>query len=474
MSSGNVDLMDRLRRFPGLERVPREELVKAVYLKDKRALPDDLKRLLDSITVLRIPVEDAEDISHILGVATGEVAGISLGLPADSLHYVRTRLAMMKDRELAVDWTPREDPFDGEILPQLDGFQVDLAKLKRVELDEENGVVLCGVGARWREVFETCESMGWIFPLSPILPSNPYLGDVVGGTAFLASFKGGPEAYVRNIDFLSPDGRYGESGFDLVPNNAAGYDLNSLMLVMGRHMIIPVSVTFTLLPMASTVKTSRYSVWSPEALVEAMRNLINTRVQPLRVSFGDGTGSLLAFGREGEPTIEIVLAGTEETLPVQQKLVDAAFKEGANKEEVEGLTHVTQSAPGGDAPPSLLVEFRASLADLQLILQDVTSWVEAQGSGFGIIGSLYQAGTVSVIPFISGQTNRGERFTRVLELAQIARKHSCRLRNNPTIHLLSPEANLGKRFALVRRMKERVDLPHVINPSSLLMVPRDL
>jgi hypothetical protein len=471
MPIGNVDLMDRLRALPALERLSREDLVRAVYLRDRRTLPQDFKRLLETISVIRIRAESPEDVVEAVKVATGEVAGVSLGLTADSLHYVRTRLAMMKDREVAVDWAPREDPFDSEIVPHLDGFQVDLSALKAVDLNEDVGVVRCEAGATWWEVYEACSEKGWLLPVFPMLPYPCYVGDIVGGTSTLASFKGGPEAYLRNVDYISPDGHYCESGFDLVPNSAAGYDLNSLMMVMGRHIAIPISLTFALIPLAPVQKTLRYMLDDLEALTGALTAVLKSRIQPLKILFGDALGSEVALGKAGNLTVEIVIQGTEESVAAQQKRLDAAFPEGAQREEVEGIVQPLQRLGPGQAPAQL-AEIRANLADVQPLMQDLASWLEEQGPDFGLVGSLSQGGTVALVPFINRAANRGERFDRLLELLHMSRRHGCRLRDNHTVHLLSPETNLEKRFALVRRIKERVDLPNVINPSSLMWIPQ--
>ncbi|MEE9236760.1 MAG: FAD-binding protein [Thermoplasmata archaeon] len=473
MPLGSADFREMLAGFPGLRALPREKLAKAVYLRDRRALPEEMKRLFDGVNIVRIPVREPEDVSRAIQVANGEIAGIYLGLKADALHYMRRRLAITKDREISVSWGPKEDVFDGEILPQLDGFELDLSDLKGVEIDGEHGIVRCGVGARWNEVFEACKSKGWLFPLFPTLPLNHYIGDIVDGTASLISYRGDAARCVRNIDFLTPDARYGESGFDRVPNSAAGYDLNSLLLIMGRHVSIPVSVTFTLVPCVEGTKTLRYGLESTEHLLGALEEMVRTRLQPLKVVFGDGVASRVAFGREEGPTMEVSLHGTEETLPPQEEIVDSLFKENVEKKEIDGLAHPLQGPPRR-VPPSPLAELRSSLADLAPLLNALTSWREAQGDSFGVIGTLFESGTIGLLPFIDRATNRGERFDRLLELVQIARAHRCRLRGNTTLQLLSPESNLEKRFALVRRIKEEVDLPNVVNPSGLLWVPQGL
>ncbi len=469
----DVDFREKLAGYPGLQALPREELVRAVYLRDRHILPDDLKRLFESVSVIRIPVAEAEEISLAIGVATGEIASVNLGLASDSLHYVRTQLAMMRDRELSVDWGPKEDPFDGEVLPHLDGFHLDLSNLKGISLDEENGTVRCEVGTRWKDVFDTCASQGWLFPLFPIFPHDHLMGDIVAGTAILTSYSGGPERYVRNIDFLAADTRYGESGFDQVPNNASGYDLNSLLLAMGRNLAVPVSVTFTLLPAVEAVRIFRYAPESMEDLVASLRGIAGSQGQPLKVIFGDGTASKVSLGGNEGLTVEVALRGTEETLPVQQKQLDSAFKKETKKTEVDGLAHPLVTPTKGRGPTPL-VEVRASLADVQPLVDDIVAWAEGQGPGLGIIGTLSQGGTAGLLPFAQKPLNRGERFDRVLELVQIARKHRCRLRYSPLLHLLSPESNMEKRFNLARRIKERVDLPNVINPSNVLWVPRGL
>lgn len=473
MATGQMDFLEALTAFPSLQALPREQLVKAVYLKDRRSLPDELKKLYETARAVRIPAEEPEDIARAVEVANGEVAAVNLGLPSDVMHYARTRLSMGKDRELSVDWGPRSDPLDGEVLPQLDGFELNLEGFRDVNIDDENAVVRCGVGARWREVFEHCRSRGWVFPLFPLLPIDQYIGDVIAGTATLVSYSGGPEACIRNVDLITPDARYGETGFDLVPNSAAGYDLNSLMTVMGRNLGIPVSVSFTLLSCFEDSKTFRFTLKGTEDMVKGLTNLAKTKVRPLKVVFGEGTASQSAFGVAGGPVVEVTIQGMDETVAPQEKALESAFGEGAEKETLEGIYHPLTKAPPRVAP-SPLAEVRTSLRDFGALLQDFMGWKESSGPAFGVVGYLMESGTVGMQPMSSGPVSRGERFGRLVEIVQIARKHRCRLRTSPVIHLLEPETNLEKRFALIRRIKAEVDRPNVVNPSGVLWVPSSL
>ncbi len=270
---------------------------------------------------------------------------------------------------------------------------------------------------------------------------------------------------------MAPDARYGQSGFDLVPNAAAGYDLNSLMLVMGRHVSIPASMTFSLLCSAEDCRTFRYTLESAEEMLEILKGVSRTRMQPLKVVFGDGTAAKVAFGKQGGPAVEVTLHGTEASLPVQEKALDSLFKEVMQKEELEGLVHPLQDE-ARRVPPAPLVEVRASIVDLKPLMEELLTWREAQGSHFGLVGSLFEDGTVSLLPFSEGPVSRGERFDRLLELTQVTRRHRCRLRNNPVLQLLSPESGVENRLALVRRIKARMDMPSVINPSGVLWLPQ--
>lgn len=464
-----ADFREMLARFPGLQALPREQLVKAVYLRDRRTLPDGVKRLFDTATVVRVPAEEAEDVARAIDVANGEVAAVNLGLPADALHYVRTRLAMERDREVTVSWGPRSDALEGEVLPQLDGFELDLRKFQTVEVDHERGVVRCGVGATWKQAFDACRRQGWLFPLFPPLPLNPYVGDLLRGTALLTSYGGDASQYLRNVDFLGPDGAYSQSGFDGVPNCAAGYDLNALMLAMGQSLGIPVSATLALTGAAEDARTLRYPGEGLD-LTEALQAVEASGVRPLSLLFGDATASRVAWGAEGS-TVTLTLHGTEETLPYQEEAVDAAFGGETAKEAHEGLVHVLQKG-ARRKEPAALAEFLVALPDLAAWLEELTAWREERGPAFGWMGSLSEGGTVSLVPFHEEPLSRGERFDRLYELVLLARKRPGRLRTTPVLQLLEPESGGERRFELIRRIKAGVDLPTVVDPSGVLWVPR--
>ncbi len=468
MPLAHTDFREMIASFPGLRALHRAEQAKAVYLRDKRTLPEDLKRLFDGVSVVRLPMEEADDVAHAISVATGEVASVSLGLRGDTLHYVRRSLEMMRDREVTVDWIPRSNVFDGDVLPQLDGFLLDLSAFNRIGVDRENGLVTAGVGALWSAVHEACMSTGWFPPVFPALPMDTYVGDIVRGETILDSFRGGPETCVRNVDFISADATYGESGFDNVPNSAAGYDLNSLLVAAKGHLTIPLSVTLSLMPSAENLTRRTYSMKTLEELVTSLPKVSRVGILPLRVAFQDETATEVIAGKKGV-TVNVLLHGTEETLPSQSKALDDALGEGV---EVEEGPFEPTYAIAGNRTLSPLAELRLATSDLAPLLEDLSTWQEAQASLVGLAGSLYEGETVSLVPFLAKKAGRGERFDRLVELVELVRKHRGQVRSNQLVQLLTPEDRLENRFNLVRRIKARLDLPLVVNPSGLLWAPK--
>ncbi|MFQ6013383.1 MAG: FAD-binding oxidoreductase [Thermoplasmata archaeon] len=476
--------MGILQSSPGLERRPEEELVKILYLRDKRALPEEMKRLFAQTTVIPLKMGETRDVAEAMRFVSGEVAGVNLGGASGTLHYVRRSLNMLKDRDLSVDWTPRKDPLEGDILPLFDGLLLDLTDFHGVEVDPERGILRCEVGATWRDAFEAAEQAHRLLPLFPVLPSNPFMGDLVAGSALLSSYHGGPHAYLRNVDFLGPDTNYSQSGFDDVPNNATGYDLNALLLTMGRNLGIPLSLTLRILPFART-KAARYTFESQEEVLKALQALGQSSLQPLRVVFGDPTASAVALdGGEGY-ALEVDLSGSEETLARGEKALEAMAGEATPGEGREGFAHLLEGATR-KRPPFPLAEIRTSLANLPALWEELAAWARTRGSAFGLAGTLQEAGTARILPFMRGNIrgtsttggpvdqvlHRGDRFNLVVDLVRIAQRHPCRVRNTQVTQLLSADTQLRKRFALVRRLKAGIDLGNIINPSGLLWVPR--
>jgi hypothetical protein len=484
VAAGNRDFMAVLRPYPALERLPEEELVKIVYLRDKRALPDEIKRLFDQATIIPVKMHETRDVAEAMRFASGEAAGVNLGGASGTIHYVRQSLEMLKDRELGVDWEPRTDPLEGDVLPLFDGLLLDLSEFTGVEVNPENHTLRCEVGATWRDVSEAAQQAGHLLPLFPVLPANPYMGDLIAGTALLSSYAGGPRDILRNVDLLNPDTSYAQSGFDLVPNNATGYDLNALLLMMGRNLGIPVSLTLRLLPF-DHMRAVRFAFASWDDLFKALQAVDQASLDPLRVVFGDPVASAVGLnGGEGY-TLEVDLAGPEEVLASQEKALEAAVGEETPGEATEGLEHLHEAATR-EKPPFHLAEIRASLADLSALWEELATWVGVRGNAFGLAGSLREGGTVHVLPFMRGDIrgtsttggpvdqvlHRGDRFDRLTELVRIAQRHPCRVRNTQVSQLLARDREMGKRFGLVRGIKQAVDLASIINPSGLLWVPR--
>ncbi len=476
--------MGVLRPFSALERLPEEELVKIVYLRDKRALPDAIKRLFDQATVLPIKMEETRNVAEAMRFASGEVAGVNLGGASGTIHYVRRSLEMLKDRDLSVDWGPRQDPLEGDVLPLFDGLLLDLSEFNGVEVHPEANTLRAEVGATWRDVSEAAQQAHRLLPLFPVLPTNPYMGDLIAGSALLSSFAGGPETYIRNVDLLGSDTSYSRSGFDLVPNNATGYDLNSLLLIMGRNLGIPISLTLRLLPLEHT-RAIRFSFESWAGLLKALQDIAEAPLEPLRVVFGDPVASAVGLdGGEGY-TLEVDLGGAEEVLAGQEKALRATVGEETPGEGTDGLGHLYEAATRKKAPFHL-AEIMTSLVDLPILWEDLATWVRVRGSAFGLAGSLQEGRTVHLLPFMRGDIrgtstpggpvdavlHRGDRFNRIVELVKIAQRHPCRVRNTQVGQLLAQDIQMGKRFALARRIKQGVDLANIINPSGLLWVPQ--
>ncbi len=484
MAVGYRDFMGVLRPYPALERLPEGELVKIVYLRDKRALPDAIKRLFDQATVIPVKMEETRDVAEAMRFASGEVAGVNLGGASGTIHYVRRSLQMLKDRDLSVDWGPREDPLEGDVLPLFDGLLLDLSQFRGVEVHPENNTLRAEVGATWQEVSEAAQQAHRLFPLFPVLPTNPYIGDIIGGTALLSSYAGGPESYLRNVDFLGAETSYSQSGFDLVPNNATGYDLNSLLLVMGRNLGIPISLTLRVLPFDRT-RAVRFTFESWDGVLKALQAIADAPLEPLRVVFGDPAASAVGLdGGEGY-ALEVDLGGAEEGLAGQEKALQATLGEQAPGEGTDGLGHLQEAATREKAPFHL-AEIMTSLVDLPALWEELTTWVGVRGSAFGLAGSMQEGGTVRILPFMRGDIrgtsttggpvdqglHRGDRFNRITELVKIAQRHPCRVRNTQVGQLLVQDTQMGKRFALARRIKQGVDLANIINPSGLLWVPQ--
>ena len=484
MAAGYRDFMGVLRPFPALERLPDEELVKIVYLRDKRALPDAIKRLFDQATVLSIKMEETRDVAEAMRFASGETAGVNLGGASGTIHYVRRSLEQLKDRDLSVDWGPREDPLQGDVLPLFDGLLLDLSEFRGVEVHPEANTLRAEVGATWRDVSEAAQQAHRLLPLFPVLPTNPYMGDLIAGSGLLSSFAGGPETYIRNIDLLGSDTSYSQSGFDLVPNNATGYDLNSLLLIMGRNLGIPLSLTLRLLPLDRT-RAIRFAFESWAGLLKALQNIAEAPLQPLRVVFGDPVASAVGLdGGEGF-TLEVDLGAAEEVMAGQEESLQAAVGDATLGEGRDGLGHLHEAATR-EKGPYHLAEIQTSLVDLAPLWEELATWVGVRGSAFGLAGTLQEGGTVHVLPFMRGDIrgtsttggpvdqvlHRGDRFNRITELVKIAQRHPCRVRNTQVGQLLTSDTQMRKRFALARRIKRGIDLGSIINPSGLLWVPQ--
>ncbi len=470
MPRGLVDFLQVLAGHPTLKGVEPGEMARAVYMHDKYVLPDDIMQILGRGPDATLKASRPEDVSQAVRVASGEVSAAALGLPARQFHYLRTTLGMERGREFSVDWQRNVDPYDDELLPMQGGFLMDVSALSTIEVREDLGVVRAGVGALWKDVQAAATAKGFDLDLFPIVPMDFAIGDLVGGAAPFGSRSGRLEAAVRNIEVVLPDGRMASLGYDGVPPNASGYDLVALYLRGGQHLALPHTFALTLAPAGKIRRVLAYTYPDASAMVGVLTKLAKARLALARVLIHDQVA--WAMSHRGEAlgvVLEVAFRAPEAVAPALEKALDGL---------AAGHTGKAEALSPLDAPS----EFRRASQNLRTagILGEVlcTPATVAEvfekllelGPAMGIFGAVQGAG-ISLVPFSRRPLSRRERFDLVVKIKEEI-VGLARLAGPQLLLLLDGGEAIRQGFNLVRRIKDKVDLPSTINPSRALLVPQ--
>ncbi|TLZ50851.1 MAG: FAD-binding oxidoreductase [Methanobacteriota archaeon] len=199
----DLQLVQDATAIPALREVVREALIRAMFVRDERALPKDVVRVLTRKADVTVRVKDEIEVREAVRVANGETSTVDLGRPADEFHYYRRQLGMGKDQSWGVCTRPSLVQTYEWIVPPQGGILVDTSALADVEVDGISYVAKAGAGARWKDLYDRAVAAGMLPSVFPAVPLDFAVGDALVGDAKFRSYRSSFSSAVYDVRGLA-------------------------------------------------------------------------------------------------------------------------------------------------------------------------------------------------------------------------------------------------------------------------------
>ncbi len=455
---------------PALAEVIREDLIRALFVRDDRLLPADVVAPLAKGPAITVKVKNEEDVRRLVRVANGHGSTTSLGLGAEDYHYVRMQLAIGKDRDIGISMKPSTLTTYDWIVPPQGGILVDPGGLDGVEVDPAGHQAVVGVGAKWKSLYDRARELGRFVPFLPHVPLDYAMGDAIFGDAVFSAYAAPFLSYVYGLRVISPSGDRARAGFDEVPPLGTGYDIVELSLAAGAEWVIPVALAVRLAPRPPVMRTLEYGFGDPAKAAEAVDRLTKSGRTILWARVFDERSWPLAqpISAPGPWVIEVGLGGTAAAVAAAEKALDALLagptaKVATTPDFETGAAAYAKT--GGKVGRLLFVgEVVAPARRFGALYLSLRAAAEKEGQRFGAFTTLSARGTASMSVFFEAVRDR----PRAYEMSRVVRTAVASvpgaLFESRLGQLWSMDPVYRKRLELLLRLKRHIDAPGVAEP----------
>jgi len=455
---------------PALAEVIREDLIRALFVRDDRMLPRDVVAPLAKGPAITVKVKTEDDVRRLVRVANGQESTTTLGLGAADYHYVRLQLAIGKDRDIGISMKPSTLTTYDWIVPPQGGVLVDPVGLDGVEVDPAGHQAVVGVGAKWKALYDRAKELGRFVPFLPHVPLDYAMGDAVYGDAVFSGYAAPWVSYVYGIRSILPAGHRARAGFDEVPPLGTGYDIVELALATGAEWIIPVALAVRLSARPPVLRTLAYGFADPAKAAEAVDRLTRSGRSILWARVYDERSWPLAHPgpAPGAWVIEVGLGGTATSVAASEKAMDGVLAGSSGKAVVTPDFEAEAGAyskAGEKVGRHLFVgEVVGQARQFGALYASVRTAAEKSGQRFGAFTTLSARGTASLSVFFEAVRDR----PRAYELSRVVRSAVASVPgawfHSRLSALWSMDPAYRKRLALLLRLKTIIDAPRVAEP----------
>lgn len=459
---------------PALAEMIREDLIRALFVRDDRVLPKTVVAPLSKGPSVTVKVKDDDDVRRLVRVANGQESTTTLGLGAEDYHYIRTQLAIGKDRDIGLVMRPSMVTTYDWIVPPQGGILVDPAGLDAVEVDPAGHQATVGVGAKWKALYDRAKELGRFVPFLPHVPLDYAMGDAIYGDAMFSSYTAPFLSYLYGIRSILPAGKRGRVGYDEVLPSGSGYDIVELVLATGGEWVIPVGLGLRLTARPPVVRDLAYGFPDATKASEAADRLTRSGRSVLwaRV-FDDRAWSLVQPGPPPGPwVLEVGFGGAEASVAVREKALDAVVPGSAGKATVVPEFEADARAYTKTSEKVARMLFVGEVVVPAKLIAGTYGAIRAAadkaGQRFGAITTLSARGTATLATFFEAVKDR----PRAYELSQLVRGATAAIAGasfrSRLAQLWSHDPNHRRRLTLLLRLKQDLDAPRVAEPTVTL------
>ena len=467
--------------IPALRETVRERLIRAMFVRDERALPKDIVRILRQKADIVVKVKDEIEVREAVRVANGEASTVSLGRPADEFHFYRTRLGMAKDQSWGVSVRPSLLQTYDWIVPPQGGILVDVSAIDDVEVDGVSYAAKVGAGARWKTVYGRAAKYGMRPAVFPSVPLDFAMGDGIVGDARFRSYRSSFASAVYDVRGLAGNGLRVNCGFEYVPNVATGYNVRDLAVQFGGEFLVPTYLFLRLEARPPLVKNLAFAFDDTAKLSAGLDRLTRNGRPYLWVNLYDDRAWGLVHGGQapGPIVVEVGVGGTETLLAARTKALETALAGFTAKGEAPAPWGVPEEAYAARSQKLLkllfLGEVITAAKNAGAVIDGIRVLGESKGVRAGFFGNAMDNGQAYVSPYFEAAKEPSRIYDLSRGIADIVRGMGDSAFDSRLASLWEEDANFRRRCDLFLNLEAALDVPNAIEPAaSLAGEPIDL
>ena len=470
----DLKLVQDATAIPALREVVREQLIRALFVRDERALPKDVVRILRQKADVVVRAKDEIEVREVVRLVNGEQTTVNLGRPADEFHYYRTRLGMAKDQAWGVSTKPSMLVTYDWIVPPQGGIQVDLAALDEVEVDGVNYAARVGAGAKWKALYDRASELGMMPSVYPAVPVDVAVADGIVGDARFRSYTSPFVSAVYDVRGLAANGMRVNCGFEYVPNHATGYNLKDLAVQFGADFLVPTYVWLRLLARPPVLRNLMFAFDDAAKVTAAVDKLTRNGRPYVWCNLFDerGWGLVHPGSAPGPIVVEVGVGGNETLVAARTKALEAAM---------EGFTARGEApvpwdwkAPGYAANAEKLSkllfvgEVVTPASKLGVAIEKVRTIGASKGVRAGLFANARDNGHVYVSPYFEAAKEPARTYDLSRAVSDVVRSLGGAAFDSRLSLLWNIDAQFQRRVALLLKLESALDLPNAIEPAARL------
>jgi glycolate oxidase len=259
------ELFGKIKEIVGEDNVSVSEFEKFFYSRDVSPIPQELQQKLGTFPDIIVRPKAVKEVSEIVKIAAKYKSSI---VPRGGASW----------------WLGGAVPYKG-------GIVLDLTSMNDIlQINEDNLTVTASCGVTWKELSDYVERKSYFIGTRPGSEISATVGGWIStGGVGIGSYKYGSVGdLVRSLEVVLPNGEIIETGNRELAGNGSGYDMNGLFIGGEGTLGIIVKATLKITPKPDQGPYHfSYSFSSLKDCAKALRQIVQSRVLPYHIAFGD-------------------------------------------------------------------------------------------------------------------------------------------------------------------------------------------